>query len=1047
MSTFRLTIDLRGVTDEPVGVAVQVEVPQDRAVPDSDDPGRQIVGGTLTRHTNIDGKAVFDLVPTEQLLGRSLYSVRWAGGNPYSFPMPARNISLYDIQGIPAPASPAQVSTYQQIDTDRFGIAAGSGQITVSAAQAGAPQFYEGRTFTAPPNGITSGITQETNGLRVTEDGIYSLDLQLAVEIESSSEGEWGVSLVRTNGLTGEHEDTYQSAVDSQHITSLTSGDEDYIKTVQFPVSQFNAGDFIYFNIAAVFGAAGALNFNLSPGTLVSFLEVRRYRAVIGTLAAPEAIVSTRSATAPTNPVQGNVWIDTSVSPPHERRWSGTAWEDILDPQNVAAALNSLEGNDRLQGRHIAWPLNPDQALTALPAVAGYQANDIIWAVDSAGGDTDPSLYYLHAATTRPRSDRNRFQFTITGGTYRVGGTAADNYQNALGEFQVDAGRGVIEVGLDAGLGIDWPNTLYVEGVGTTRLQLIFREAVPYTNYQGRRYKNYFIQTPIEPSGQTTLTLFTGASGANPYNFKPASEPVSPAWTAIGGSGGGGGGGGLSQSQVDTRVRALVENYAEVGNAASVPLSKLPTNIGEAQLASAVTDKLHTEGEIESVAQDQVADWAEEGNNTRMPASKLPSGVPTSAPTLAGLGGLTQSQVDGRVNAVIPANRRIPSGGSTGQVLKKTSGSNYAVGWAADNEGGGLSQSQVDARVNAVIPANRRIPSGGSTGQVLKKTSGSNYAVGWANDETGSGGGGGLTEAQVKAEIKPYAQADNASTLIATSDIANDAVTQAKIADNAVGNDQIANNAVQRAQIADDAINAAKITTAAVTASEIANGAVITDRIADQAVETRKIDQNAVTLDKLASAVTGRLIPSGGTDGQVLTKSADANYQVGWEDAPSGGGGGTAEFYLSTRPASASISIPSASSGDIGDWVDIISAAAITSGQTGRLLVKANFNINGGIANDNNHRTMVEVQLVKVSSGGAETVLSGQDIYLRKWSSGNAGFVAASNTARGFLADVELAAVGDVFKLQSRVSWQRTGTVTATAAQGDNILTLWRPPT
>jgi len=41
------------------------------------------------------------------------------------------------------------------------------------------------------------------------------------------------------------------------------------------------------------------------------------------------------------------------------------------------------------------------------------------------------------------------------------------------------------------------------------------------------------------------------------------------------------------------------------------------------------------------------------------------------------------------------------------------------------------------------IPAsNRLIPSGGTTGQVLKKTSNSDYAVGWRNDSTGSGNGG-----------------------------------------------------------------------------------------------------------------------------------------------------------------------------------------------------------------------------------------------------------------------------------------------------------------
>ncbi len=54
--------------------------------------------------------------------------------------------------------------------------------------------------------------------------------------------------------------------------------------------------------------------------------------------------------------------------------------------------------------------------------------------------------------------------------------------------------------------------------------------------------------------------------------------------------------------------------------------------------------------------------------------------------------------------------RVIPSGGTSGQVLAKTSGTSYAVAWANANS----------------------IPTGGATGTVLTKTSGTDYATDWA---------------------------------------------------------------------------------------------------------------------------------------------------------------------------------------------------------------------------------------------------------------------------------------------------------------------------
>lgn len=77
----------------------------------------------------------------------------------------------------------------------------------------------------------------------------------------------------------------------------------------------------------------------------------------------------------------------------------------------------------------------------------------------------------------------------------------------------------------------------------------------------------------------------------------------------------------------------------------------------------------------------------------------------------------------GNPGADAPA--KIPPGGTTGQVLKKSSNVNYAVEWGS-------------------VAA---LPSGGSTGQVLKKSSATNYACTWG-DVAGTLPSGG-TDGQV----------------------------------------------------------------------------------------------------------------------------------------------------------------------------------------------------------------------------------------------------------------------------------------------------------
>ena len=81
----------------------------------------------------------------------------------------------------------------------------------------------------------------------------------------------------------------------------------------------------------------------------------------------------------------------------------------------------------------------------------------------------------------------------------------------------------------------------------------------------------------------------------------------------------------------------------------------------------------------------------------------------------------------------------IPSGGTTGQSLKKVSNNNYDIGWGDDHG----------------------IPSGGLTGQVLKKVSGTDYDITWSDEDVSLG----ITGASVGQIIKVLTVDNNGKPL------------------------------------------------------------------------------------------------------------------------------------------------------------------------------------------------------------------------------------------------------------------------------------------
>ena len=87
---------------------------------------------------------------------------------------------------------------------------------------------------------------------------------------------------------------------------------------------------------------------------------------------------------------------------------------------------------------------------------------------------------------------------------------------------------------------------------------------------------------------------------------------------------GGGSGDGLNRAEVDARIAAGVQDWAETGNPDPIPASKLANapRSGGGGL---------NEGQVDARVSALVQDWAETGNNTRLPSIKLPVATKSAA--------------------------------------------------------------------------------------------------------------------------------------------------------------------------------------------------------------------------------------------------------------------------------------------------------------------------------------------------------------------------------------------------------------------------------
>lgn len=112
-----------------------------------------------------------------------------------------------------------------------------------------------------------------------------------------------------------------------------------------------------------------------------------------------------------------------------------------------------------------------------------------------------------------------------------------------------------------------------------------------------------------------------------------------------------------------------------------------------------------------------------------------------------------------------PAAKELPTGGTTGQVLAKSSDDDYAVAWVDAPHGlpAGGSNGQILAKNSgtnyavAWVDAPHGLPTGGSTGQFLAKSNNGNYAVSWVDGPHGLPTGGSTGQVLAKSANTNYA--------------------------------------------------------------------------------------------------------------------------------------------------------------------------------------------------------------------------------------------------------------------------------------------------
>ena len=224
------------------------------------------------------------------------------------------------------------------------------------------------------------------------------------------------------------------------------------------------------------------------------------------------------------------------------------------------------------------------------------------------------------------------------------------------------------------------------------------------------------------------------------------------------------------------------EQSADRAEGAAERAEEAAASINEEMIEEAVSDYLDEHPITVTELDPTVPSWAKQANKptyTAQEVGALPSStvIPSKVSDLTNDAGYITSapvqSVNNKTGAVVlnasdVGAYALPSGGIPKNNLATDVQASLSK---ADSALQSAPVTSVDGKTGAVTI----LPTGGSTGQVLKKTSGSNYAVEWAN-ESGSGGGtSDYTDLTNKPQINSVTLSGNKSSsdlgLLEASDI------------------------------------------------------------------------------------------------------------------------------------------------------------------------------------------------------------------------------------------------------------------------------------
>ena len=229
------------------------------------------------------------------------------------------------------------------------------------------------------------------------------------------------------------------------------------------------------------------------------------------------------------------------------------------------------------------------------------------------------------------------------------------------------------------------------------------------------------------------------------------------------------------------------------------------------------------------------------------------------------------------------SSAQVPTGGTSGQVLTKKSGTDYDAEWKTPGSSlpsGGTPGQVLTKKSTASGDAEWRdvpvqLPAGGSAGQALVKNSATNYDVKWETIQSGGGSGSISIPITIASDGNYYKTTHKYQEVI-------DAVNSGKVPfliDEANGEFYIlavySNNpqGVSRWQCPQYDF------TSIYTIKNV------------KYIMWNALASGTGYLSKQTYSFA--VLPDGGKTGQVLAKKSNTSYDVQWIDPPSGGGGGS----------------------------------------------------------------------------------------------------------------------------------------------------------